>query len=477
MLRRLLITDLELIDEAYNLVEQGMLTTLSVEVDDNPPPEGEVLGAKGRTLRRVALLGWSLPALKLLKPLKEAKVKKGSNGRTVLTDVETFYSGVHEDMTGALLEYTPEDVNDIVRNFDLLMKGERPILTPPVGIDHQTAQYIPTEMLSNAKLRLGDVISAKAKDIEIGKGFSAPKFSRVRKFSEKRVVFFSDLRRCYNPKSAKTSKDKRRQASFSEVNMDRAAMLQWLQERGIDTSVITEAIPDSFLKSYVEALQKLEELQGGGELSEEEKKKRAAGNNPPPVPPVPGNAGGIPLPASMTLKFSEQDRLIAEQSRVIADLRTNLAHVQAKQDLTDKNNVAIHRATIKGNVRAFCENQVKEGKMPSSDIECDKDGNPLPHTEFASLMRAAEVPGMHAFSEGGKTVQKTFLEIEMEKVKARKPNSRKFEEKVGNQGAGTEGGDKKAFYDSIREGAKQEKAKDKPPLAKLFGHRPSRTSS
>lgn len=59
--------DLEVDADVAAWVENGNLTRVSAEVYDEPPPEAK--GGKGKTLKRVALLGFHPPELKRLAPL------------------------------------------------------------------------------------------------------------------------------------------------------------------------------------------------------------------------------------------------------------------------------------------------------------------------------------------------------------------------------------------------------------------------
>ena len=82
--RRVLVADLEVTDEVGQWVQDGKLTRVSAEMWDDPPAEGEHLGARGKTLRRVALLGFAPPSLKLLKPLPMPEPLSASYGERLL---------------------------------------------------------------------------------------------------------------------------------------------------------------------------------------------------------------------------------------------------------------------------------------------------------------------------------------------------------------------------------------------------------
>lgn len=447
---RLLYGDLEVTDEVHDWIQRGFLTGVSSEIDDMPPPEGEAAGAAGKTFRRLALLGYSLPALKLLKPLQDAEVADGGPGRKVLKGVELFYSGMHQDSSGQMVEDTPEDIDAIVRNFDVLRSGERAILRPPVGIDHDTAKHIPTELLSNSKLRLGEVVAMGAKDVDLGRSFSGIARTTVRRLAREGkqtgTLVFSEFR---------PQKPRRQRRTFNEVNMDRAAMLQWLQEHNVDTSTITDAIPDTFLKMLVDMMQELETLKGGGQMSDGRGGAGAGGAGG-------GNNTGDRLPSSVTMKFSEFERTNATLRQEIANLRQTI-------EADRRNNNTIAAATRRAGVRTFCDSMVAERRLDPADVACDPATNePLPGTVLHRLLRAADSPQTHTYSDGGKTVQRTELEIQMEEIRRREP--RKFTEKItsgggagGSNGTRDGGGKdwKKFREDAI---ASRQKAASGPPL-------------
>lgn len=429
---------------------------------------------------------------------------KSPGGRVLLQDVELFYSGDHIDSQGRPYACTPAHIDEVVRNFSLLNTGDRPILQPPVGIDHDTAKAIPDAAL-NPRLAFGQVMRVGARDQKIGGqsrrllfgdievdpeiaawvrkgrlrrlspeihdepppeglasgakgatlrrvallGYDLPALKMLKPLPQPAAAKFSDQVtgrrftvsvRCFAepPSGAKT--------------MTRDEMIAWLQQAGVDTSAITDAIPDSFLKMLCDALQK------AGTVKASESPAGGAGGI------VSGTPAPAPVPQSVLMKFSDFENTLKTFGATIQSIQQSLTADRQNHD------TAARRARA-ANIRAFCDDMVEKKKMAVADREVDKDGNPMPGTELARLMRAADSPQLHAFSDGGKTVTRTELDVQMDEIKARKP--RNFSEKVGAGEPGTLGGtDKAGFFKSVRERAvadRAAKAIDGPPLEQRLG--------
>jgi hypothetical protein len=106
--------------------------------------------------------------------------------------------------------------------------------------------------------------------------------------------------------------------------------------------------------------------------------------------------------------------------------------VQAAQALSDRQ----AQNTKRSLVNTFCE-QMTAGPRPiltPADVECDKTGEPLPHTVKARLLRADHTK-VHVFSENGNQVAKTELELQMEEVRRRQPLQ--FSERMRQSTPGT----------------------------------------
>src|SRR5262245_14771359 len=63
----------------------------------------------------------------------------GTPARELYGPVELFHSGTFRAGTEDEADYSDADIRDMVRNFGLLRRGPRPVLTPPAGKGHDTA--------------------------------------------------------------------------------------------------------------------------------------------------------------------------------------------------------------------------------------------------------------------------------------------------------------------------------------------------
>lgn len=390
----------------------------------------------------------------------------------VLPGVELFYSGTHTDSEGHTQEYTPEMIEDMARNFPLLSAGERPVLVPPIGKGHDSAEAVDGIFETDATPSDGEVLRVWEEPTEIDgetvamlKGDVAVSddiaemvnvgaFSRVsaeidetpppegeaigaKGWTLKRVAilgFAHPALKWLKPLPAPV-------AAFAEA-WRRATMKRLFAVRGGTT------IPKTILFSEAGRRPKFcNPTRGYADMSREEMiarltelgvdatmippevpdpvvqmildlAEKAMGAKPPETPAGDmGMSDGARNPQQVVLKYKELEgqihRLITGQ----------------------KNDAVLRKAERRTSVRSFCEAKVKEGRLAPADIATDKDGNPLPFTALERLLEAAESGETRKFSEGGKTREVTRLEYEMETIN-RLP-VRKFSEKVTSGGGDT----------------------------------------
>jgi hypothetical protein len=210
----------------------------------------------------------------------------------------------------------------------------------------------------------------------------------------------------------------RRPRKFAEGSpMDRAAMITFLQERGVDVALITDAVPDPLLAELVRLHQELEALKAEGGGNGGEGGEAASG------------ASGR-QPKAISLKFSaEQEAQIQQRIKSLVDEQLGRINDVASKVTAEQRNAAVERA--KGTVRDFCARMVKDGKMESAEAD-----ETSPRSVVSRLLRMAEVPTVHRFSTNGKTTEKTELQLQMEEIEARP--SRKFSERIISGGSSAE---------------------------------------
>lgn len=370
-----------------------------------------------------------------------------------IRDVEIFAAGLHHKGTPEEVEFTEADLEDMVRNYRELSKGERPLHQPFVKIgkddphdstvlvfeDGNPAAAWPTNLRKVGKRLLADWVDVqpsvladiKAKrwkycSAEIDKPDGEHPDLNVKGAVLKHLVL------CNNPavKGLKPipfqhhmAAGKRRMTYFcfsefkgATMSPERQQMLDALAEMGFDIALITDAIPDELLSAFVNAL-KAAKPEEEAEMSEGQITAGAAGvGTAVAAPPKPTQL----LPKSLTAKFSEMAREIKTLTTEVNQLRSTST---ATADLIGKNHDTAKRQTV----HTFCEQSVKDRLLTPAEVECDDKGVPLPHTVLARLLRADHTR-KHSFSEGGKAVQKTELELQMDEIRARKPHT--FSERV-----------------------------------------------
>lgn len=434
-------------------------------------------------------------------------------GRKILRGVELFSTGTHTDSAGDTSTWTAADIDECVANFKVLAAGDRPPLIPPVGIGHDSAKGIPDAFVGDSKLAIGDVIAVATKkasingkdetvltgdlalDDQVYQWATQGNLSRVsaelldapppeteslgaKGKTLRRVAllgmalpalkFLKPITATAATAAAAHAEGRSRRFCFAAKiipkkfsshsggsAMTRQQLLDWLQQNGVDTSTITDAVPDALLQMLYDWGVKA----GMPSMNADGQTNAAAVVPPPDAQTLAGAAvarAGAPaalqtgLPTQVTLKFAEYDRTIAA-------LQAQLQQTVAAHSADRQNQNSAARKAMASNIRVFAEQAVKDGRMRRADIDCDpKTGEPLPLTELASLMRAADSPQVHAFAEaGGKTGQRTALEMEMAKISARP--ARTFAEKVavgGNGVALTHGaGSTAEKFKAIREAA------------------------
>lgn len=221
--------------------------------------------------------------------------------------------------------------------------------------------------------------------------------------------------------------------------MDRQAVLDWLVAQGEDPAALEALSDDDLLALYQQkqaAPTQMSEPPDPNPEPEPEPEPLDEPEEDEPVPesvtPPPAARRPAPAPApaptprqiTKTVKFSEADR-----RALVADLRRELARETAafKAEAERERRARRRRATEekRARIRTFCETMVKEGKV--SPAEMDETNPRLPSLVERLMLLPADTV-VRKYTENGKTVALTPLDIEMRAIEARPP--RRFSEKV-----------------------------------------------
>lgn len=226
--------------------------------------------------------------------------------------------------------------------------------------------------------------------------------------------------------------------------MDRAAMLAKLQAAGVDTAKITDAIPDDVLADMCRladgpapdpaAITDDQLATADPATMPPEEKKKFAEHCASRASQYGEHAKkfgeGSPVNAltaqgkdTMTAdKFSELAKpLIAA---AVAEVRKEFASVREQASQLEAN-------TKRSNVEKFCEAMAKDGKILPAELDRGDAKNPRP-TILDRLLRADARTVVHKFSEGGKQVELSELDLQMREIE-RRPTLLRFNERQVKQ--------------------------------------------
>jgi len=172
---------------------------------------------------------------------------------------------------------------------------------------------------------------------------------------------------------------------FSEgYTVDRNAMLAALQQAGMDTSWVTDAVPDAVLAAAVKGCAPVVD------------------NSEPPSPDgkPPVKCAEPPTPPNDPAKFSEAVRPILES--IVAPLRTEIHNLKAER--------AKEAADAANNeVAVFCETMVKDGRLAPADKDRE--------VKVGQALRATN-PDLYKGWHEGIASRKPLVAMHSEQVKA-----------------------------------------------------------
>jgi hypothetical protein len=216
-------------------------------------------------------------------------------------------------------------------------------------------------------------------------------------------------------------------AEFPE-GMDRQSLIEWLTAQGEDPAALDAMTDDDLIDLYNQRQAAPEQMSEPGLPDEDEEEEWEdvtvpATPTPPPAPAPPARRPAVKS-VTKTIKFSEEDRRAVRQ-----EVRTLVAAETAafRKEATAVREAERKRAAEekRGRVRAFCERLLKENKITPAELD---ESNPALPSLVERLMLCDAQATVRKFSEGGKEVALTQLDVEMRALEARPP--RKYNEKL-----------------------------------------------
>jgi len=350
--------------QVAKLINQRAYDHVSAEIYEEPP---EGINGNGRMLRRVVLMGGDLPHVKSLKEIPLAE-KDGDLWR--VNGVEIFAIGKWKKKN-----YTPADLDNIAREF--AKHGD-------------VSEFSEGKSLSGGKAQL--------------------RLTRVRHAADGTYTVFSEVR-----------------------TMDREQMIAQLEQMGKDRKVLetmddlqlqealkdaagTHTEPDGDEVNGVEPPDEFAEYEDKDAMGSQIAKmmegyKKKFGEDYQAVQQEPPAQGGMvqDQPAKEPMAFSEKaiEKLTASITQKI------LAGMSGA-----KSEYAAFRETLKRDaITSFVNQQLAEGRIEPAELDRGADGK-RPNL-IDRLMRRDSVAVLHRFSEGGKTVEQTELDLEFEAIRRR----------------------------------------------------------
>ena len=390
-----------------------------------------------------------------------------------LKNVEIFAAGTFHQGTPMEVTFTDQDLVDIVRNYNRLSAGPRPLVDPFVKVGRITPhgpelvtfeEGTPAAAWVRNVRKLGPYLYADLVDAlpSVIRDLKARKWKYVSAEIDKYPGMHPQFKvggavlralvlvnnpgvKGIRPITIRHDMAGARMrttffcfSEFKGASMDRQQMLDYLATQGVDVALITDAVTDDILQLLVKAYQDLEAAKG-------QTNPEMAGK--PAGPP----AGDSRLPTKIIQQFSEL-------STTVDSLNKTLATVELKISAADKAAADRARAEHERFVCTFADQAVQSNFLTPADVERDKTtGAPLPHTMLAQLLRADHSKRFAFTDAAGATVQKTDLELQMDRIT--KGRAFTFSEKIV-----AAGGNKKTKFDLARERGQKRMAAGKPEL-------------
>lgn len=407
-----------------------------------------------------------------------------------LSGVEIFATGNHRGKP-----YTVRDLDQIVSNFDRASRGESPRLAVPAVLGHEERQEllertdIPAAGWVRRVYRQGDRLKADIDDVapQVARLLKGKRYRKVsaeiyteppsgisgRGMMLRRVAFLggeipqvkglADIPTpepyCERRPSTIRFTESRpagtgRFIVFSEVTpMSREEMLAALAEKGMDTALLSDAVPDELLAEMLRVLSSHDEPDGDEQVAEESPaEQEMAEDADVPAPegeqadeemaedeagPTDAESAKAYLEKAMkhyeaarkhfekynapeekgkgedvqVATMSEQKVAALVEAAVAKALKTQAKGAVAELRKFSEEQVASQKKLA---VDAFCESRLKAGKILPAELDPANPANLK-----ARLLRADSRSTVAKFSEKGKTVELTELDLQMREVDAR----------------------------------------------------------
>lgn len=407
--------------------------------------------------------------------------------------VETFAAGTYDgDEPGEVWTYTAGDLAEIVRNFAQLSSGPEPLHRVPVAVTHDGVEAY--GWVTGCRVK-GDVLLTRWADVDPGlaEAIKAGRFKKVsaeikpefqardgRTFGQylhRVAVLGADIPRVKGLADipAEWFSDPRPGRRVERIfKFAEGATVPEPQEQktvvagafGIPPELV-EKLPDELLDEFVlAAAQKaagveppadeppapemaegdrqamIDELVNtfgmdpaeveamtDDELAALLEQKRAEGGEEMSEPTTPAPAPAAPK--KVTYQFSEADFRREVRKALEAEARPLRREVRALT-VAQRRNAA---AAKEQHVRAFCEQMHREGRLSAADLD---ESDPKSLSVVQELMLLDDTQPVRTFSEGGRKVTLTALEMRKNAIRGQAP--RRFAERVA-VGAGGKPGD------------------------------------
>lgn len=385
-----------------------------------------------------------------------------------LPNVEVFSVGTTNHGTELERDWTPQDLDAIVRNFNLVFRRPEPLYHPPAKIGHDEDQGAFLRMMRsdwpaagwikslrhdgvNLYADIGEVVddvagwiaerkyrkvSAEILDnpppslLEAGctgpflqavafLGAAPPEVKGLKDLPMPVMLFCKKLA----PASIRLRKSQGAHYFAEVTTVDKQQMLDFLASKGADLAKI-QSLPDEAIAEFVRLIQAIESAQQGADAAAGA--QAAAKGGTAGAGTAAGALGGRE-PSQIQFKFAESPEGKAMLAQ-LNDLKAELANVTKAQ--TDSQSIANQQREKDKEilVRNFCEKMVAENRLTAAEVDIDPvTKKPRPRTVIERLL-ATDHTRLRTFSEASGTVQRTDLERAMEQIEASEP--RKFSERM-----------------------------------------------
>jgi hypothetical protein len=411
--------------------------------------------------------------------MMEPRPSPDTPGKWVLPQVDLFYEGEFRKGTPKAKAFSAADIRAMARNYSIFSEGDRPAVTPGVGIGHDTPEAEAAlfnndgepnrgrafNVTATEKEIQGEKLAVLVGDLEVDSDVAAwvANGNLTRVSSEiyeeppdgaaggsgctlKRVallgfhppelkllgtlpkpVFVPAPAFTYSARDAavritQLAGSPARYAMFAELTKTRrvpAKTNRFSEGSAMDRAAALQVCVDHGVTTITDATPDDVVIALATALQQIDEMKAQAGGGGTPATAA---AEAERQAKAITLKYAELDATVARLTKSIEGIGGTLKTLdQTAKDKAESERVA--------SIHAFAERMKAEGRISVADA----DPAGLPTNVVNSLLRADNTR-LHKFSDAaGKEQQKTDLQLRMQEVEQRP--ARKFSEKVAAGGA------------------------------------------